>query len=193
MSFLKNVFINFIKFILLFVNFCSTGPFYLFFVFAILIAFFSNKSEYYLVTFCQFFAVCLLVFSILIFIILNLKVTFSFVLNLLGSSFLEKNFFPSENVLRALRPALLYTSTLLFFLLLDNVSLAFFDYLHNVKIEEITQEMKTLYGEGKGIEAQRETDAAIKSIRENVYNQGIVRKMVNNKMVQPFIDFFGKK
>jgi len=149
-SFLKNIFINVIKFILLFVNFCSKSPFYLFFVLATMIVFFSNRNQNYLVNFCQSFVLFLLLFSIILFIIYNIRTPSSFVLNLLGLSFIDKNFLPSKNGVRAKFPALIFAPTIFVFLLIDYASLAFFDHLHNVKIGEITQEMKKLYSEGQG-------------------------------------------
>jgi len=68
----------------------------------------------------------------------------SFVLNLLGPSFIDKNFLPSKNGIRAKFPALIFAPTTFVFLLIDYASLAFFDHLHNVKIGEMTQEMKRL-------------------------------------------------
>lgn len=132
-------------------------------------------------------------FSIILLIVLNIKKTFSFLENFVGSSFLEKRFVPSKNGLRATFPVIVFTSTIALFFIVDDFSLKLFDYLEDEKIEKMRQVMHDLYQNGQPLEGQKQADRTVDVIHKNIYNKGIFKRLVNNENIAPFIEFFDKK
>jgi len=130
---------------------------------------------------------------LLFFILLNTEPFVSLISDLVGADFLNKNFPVSVNGFRCTNPLLLFGFTILFMILLDALSLRWYDSVDLTKISEMEEEMIDLYHDGKGSEGRKMADKAIQKSLDQINNEGILTQLSKNKKIVAFIDFFGKK
>ncbi len=190
---LKNFFINFLKLVIFLVHLLSTIPFVFIFLIILIIALFCENDHNYFVKFSQIFVCFLIISSILLFIALNFNQTFSFFSELVGSSFLDPYFPPSKTGIRALFPVAFFVSTICILFAVDYYSLKYFDHVDYQDVENMREQMRNLYSDGKPLEGLKQADLTVERTHKILYNKGILTQIVNNNKIATFIEYFNKK
>ena len=190
---LKNFFINFMKLVLFSVHLFSRTPFFFIFTIALIIGVFYEESNNFLAYICYFFVSFYILTSFILLILLNIKQSFSFISELVGSSFLEKYYPISKKGLRGFRPFVVFFSTLCAFSVVDYCSLAFLDYLDYQEVDRMREKMVDLYKDGNILEGRKQQESTVRRTNRILENRGIVSQLANNKLIQNFLDNFNIK
>lgn len=182
-----------LKSLLLSIYLFSSSGYYLFFVLSSILGLFCYTRENYLVLFCYYFVVYLFFGSILLFIALNYKPSYSLIVKTVSVSFID-NFFPlSKQGLRSVYPVIVFGFTIFLLLMIDSLSLNLFDFLEQNKIDEMKKNTSHLYKEDQFDLASDSLKDTLKEIDKKANTRGFLHKLVNNPTIQYIIHFFNIK
>ena len=181
---------NAVKWTGLLIYLFSATPLYFVFVIAALVALFYDTKANYLVFFCYCFLTFLLVGSFLLLLALNIKSSFAFLEELVGSSFIEKYFPPSFYGIRGLKPFLLFTITLCSLWIIDYMSLNWSSSMEEKTIDQMEKQKDEFFANHDPLPAVRLSKVAIYKLDHLHEIRGFFTGLVNHPTVTYYIEFF---
>lgn len=143
----KNFFCFLLKNIIFSFYLLSSTTFYIFYIIVVLIGVFSEEESNYLVSFCCYLLLFLIIGSAFLCVCLNIKTPYLFIQKIVGTPFLDKYYPITRFGFRGICPILVYIFTILLLLAVNNISLTLFQSVQEGKIESLNQSTTLLsYG-----------------------------------------------
>ena len=187
---LKKLFSMAIKLYLYCLYALSYTPYYLFFLFSVILVFFSQKENNYLTSASTYFIIFIFLSCIFLFIFLNHNRLLAITKSLVGAPFLDKYFPPSSYGIRAAFPLLLFACTFFIAGLIEYLSIKWFSILEAKQISKMQKEMIELY-QSQQLQAGAEmADQAVTRVYEKIPTSGLFKKILDYPLFKKIIDWF---
>ena len=192
-KYIKQCTIYLLKKTLYLVYLFSNTKIYCFFIFFVIIAFYSRVGDNILVTFCSFSVTFLLTSSSLLCVLLNISPFFSLFEKVVGASFLNNHFPATFYGLRCVYPVAVFLFTIVLIASIEGFTATFVYSFDTEHLDGMKQESRRLLDSGEVGKAVENEIKVMDEYQRTLSKEGFFRKVLNDPKSVKFIDFFAVK